>query len=77
MSHIVGGPIKASLRKGQRHWIWLCYSAGWPQRAQTAKDTLPDLCSTALYGNAPAIDWSTCFFEAEIFIFPSTLPFVL
>ena len=66
-------------RRGHRHWMWLCVSEGWPQRAQAAEPegTTPHLCSTALQGNAPAIDWSTCFFAGEICIFPSTLPSVL
>jgi hypothetical protein len=41
---------------------------------------MPHLWSTAmtaLQGNAPAIDSSTCFFAVEIFISPSTLPSVL
>ncbi len=57
--------------------MWLCVSAGWPQRAQAAEGTMPHLWSKALQGNAPAMDWSTCFFAVEIFISPSTLPSVL
>ncbi len=42
-----------------------------------AEGTTPHLWSTALQGNTPAIDWSTCFFAAEIFISRSALPSVL
>ncbi len=69
--------ILASLSAGQRHCMWLCVSAGWLQRAQAAEGTMPHLWSTALQGNAPAMDWSTCFFAVEIFISASTLPSVL
>ena len=37
---------------------------------------MPHVWSTALHGNAPAIDWSTCFFAVEMRISPSTLPSV-
>jgi hypothetical protein len=31
--------IRASLCVGQRHWMWLCVSAGWQQRVQAAEGT--------------------------------------
>jgi hypothetical protein len=37
---------------------------------------MPHLWRTALHGNTPAIDWSTCFFAVEMRISLSILPSV-
>jgi hypothetical protein len=76
--HLVVGPDPGLLkRRAERRWMCLCVSAGWQQRAQAAEGTILHLWSTSLQGNAPAMDWSTCYFAVEIFISPSTLPSVL